>query len=175
MRADKLGMHSSVRLLSTLPSKSKSDGFGRGTWSSQRQNLWSTGEPLTQPSCTATRSDRQPTMKMHLSHPYFIYKITVLLCYSRLFACCETTVINQKTISAAILKSALPNISRRLVTLQFSFSGFPFFIRTVQSHFITHVVLGCAAPQWTQRTFPGRKVSFARFSSRLRHRGIASL
>lgn len=54
---------------------------------------------------------REPTTKIHLSHSCYIYKkITIILCYSRWFACCKTIVINQKPISAAILKFALPGV-----------------------------------------------------------------
>lgn len=103
--------------------------MGLRAWSPQRQKLWSIGEPPTQSSCRAT-------IKMHFLHPHLYIKIAPVL-YPRQFACCETTVINQKTIVAAILEFALPNVCSSIVTFQFTFSGFPLFTRTVQSYFIT--------------------------------------
>jgi len=164
VRADELGMHAPVRLLSALPSKSKCAGFGRGSRSPQRQNLWSTAEPLAQPSCSATQSESHPTMKMHLSHPHFIYKITVVLCYSGQFACCETTVINLKTISAAVIKCALPNICSRVVTSRFSSSGFTFFFRRVQSHFIASVVFRLRGFSVNPKGLPREKSLFCQIS-----------
>lgn len=70
------------------------------------------------------QGNSETAMKMQHSDPYFICKITTVLCYSRQFTCHETIVTNHKTVSAAILKFALPNICSRVVTFWFSFSGF---------------------------------------------------
>lgn len=107
--------------------------------------------------------DRQPCRCISLTH-IFTYKITVVLCYSRQFTCFETSVINQKVISAAILIFAIPNICSRVVTLHFSFSGFPFFTRAVQSHTITCVVFRPCSFSVNPKDLPREKSLFCRIS-----------
>lgn len=77
-------------------------------------------------SCRAPQSPAQPWRCLSqlyvILNIYFIY-IYIAPCYSGNYFC-ETILINQKTISAPVLKSVLPNICSRRVKFQFPFPGF---------------------------------------------------
>lgn len=135
----------------------------------------------TEPQVSWRATDTFSAGHLRARHSHEVASLTCMLYIKSLLLpailedLCETILKNQKTTSAPVLKSALPNICSRREKFQFPFPGFSFFKRWVQSHFTRCAVFRLCSFLVNSKDFPREKSIPCQISFKAEDRGVASL